>query len=175
MAALAEQTVPLWLPDTALECDAGSARLRSWLTEPGLLTHRMRTTCGPAFHMNVLGEFGENSEHVREIELCANGVAWVFAQTRVPALTLAQHGWLAHIGNTALGEALAAHGRVTRGEFEYGQLPAAVPLIARALARRNFPPQPLWARRSTYAIEGAPLLVQEVFFPDVGEIGVGDT
>jgi chorismate--pyruvate lyase len=158
----------LWLPGHALNCYEGSARLRSWLTEPGLLTQRMREGCGEAFRMNVLGEFADGREHVREIELCCDGYPWVFAQTRVPPDTLARHEWLRHIGDTPLGEALAAHGRVTRSDFEYARLMPAVPIIARALERARLAPQPLWMRRSTFAVDGAPLLVQEVFYAHTG-------
>jgi chorismate-pyruvate lyase len=163
------ETAQLWLPEHALNCYEGNPRLRSWLATPGLLTQRMRDTAGEAFRMNVLREYrAADGDHLREIELTARGVPWVFAQTRVPASTLSRHPWLAQIGDTALGEALAAHGRVSRTDFEYGRLTPDDPLVALALARRELAPQPLWIRRSTFAVDDAPLVVQEVFFPDVG-------
>jgi chorismate-pyruvate lyase len=111
-------------------------------------------------------------DHLREIELCCDGIAWVWAQTRVPAATLAAQGWLAAIGQTALGEALAAHGAVRRPEFDYARLYDDVDVVSAALARRALPAQPLWVRRSVFDL-GLPahsLTLREVFLPDVGQL-----
>lgn len=166
--ATAESAATLWLPAHTLNCYEGNAQLRAWLTHPGLLTQRVRDVNPASFALRVRGEFPEGSEHVREIELTSGGTTWIFAQTRVPAATLAAHGWLAHIGTTSLGEALAAHGAVQRSAFDYAQLPGDQPLVARALAHAALPPQALWIRRSTFYIDGAPLQLQEVFMPVVG-------
>lgn len=160
----------LWLPGSALNCYEGDAMLRSWLLTPGLLTQRMRDTCGAAFRMNVLSERSEAGDHLREIELCCDGVAWVYAQTRVPAATLAAQGWLARIGQTALGEALAAHGATRSGEPQYARLYDDVDVVRGALARRSLPAQPLWVRRSEFTLGTHPLLLREVFLPDVGRL-----
>ncbi len=164
---MSESPASLWLPASALGCYEGNARLRSWLATPGLLTHRVRDVSPAGFALQVVGEYADGADHLREIELTSDGRAWVFAQTRVPAATLARHGWLAQIGTMSLGEALAAHGTVTRSEFEYAQLLPEPPLIARALQRSALPPQALWARRSTFFIDSAPLQLQEVFMPIV--------
>ena len=42
VAELLGKPAALWLPASALGCYEGNARLRSWLTTPGLLTHRVR-------------------------------------------------------------------------------------------------------------------------------------
>jgi chorismate--pyruvate lyase len=161
----------LWLPATALNCYEGNAALRSWLTEPGLLTQRVRDACGESFHLNVVGEYADGDEHVREIELACAGVPWVFAQSRVPPRTLRSQPWLARIGSTSLGEALAGHGRVGRTDFEYARLMPDHPVIARALGRAGLHAQPLWMRRSTISVDGEPFLLQEVFMPCVAERG----
>jgi chorismate-pyruvate lyase len=161
----------MWLPASALGCYEGNARLRSWLTEPGLLTQRVRDACGPSFHLTVVGEFADGEEHVREIELACGGQAWVFAQTRVPPATLRRQPWLAHIGGQSLGEALVGHGSVTRTDFEFARLMPDHAVIARALARSGLHPQPLWMRRSTFTVAGDPFLLQEVFMPCVAEQG----
>ena len=167
-SSTAESAAILWLPAHTLNCYEGNAQLRAWLTHPGLLTQRVRDVHPAGFALRVLGEFADGTDHVREIELTSDATPWIFAQTRVPAATLAAHGWLAHLGTTSLGEALAAHGAVTRSEFGYAQLPGDQPLVARALAHADLPPQALWARRSTFYIDGAPLALQEVFMPVVG-------
>jgi chorismate--pyruvate lyase len=160
----------LWLPGHALNCYEGSPLLRSWLLTPGLLTQRMRDTCGKRFQMNILSERNESGQHLREIELCCDGRPWVFAQTRVPAATLAAEPWLARIGQTALGEALAAHDAVRRPEFDYARLYDDVDVVRAALARRALPPQALWVRRSVFELGAHTLTLREVFLPDVGQL-----
>ena len=34
--------------------------------------------------------------------------------------------------------------------------------------RAGLPSQPLWVRRSTFQVDGLPLLLQEVFLPQIG-------
>lgn len=158
-----------WLSAVLLARHEPDEHLRSWLQTPGLLTQRMRDTCGAAFRMNVLGERREHGDHVREVELCCAGRAWIYAETRVPAATLAAEPWLAHIGSTALGEALAAHGAVRRPAFEYARQAADVEVVRAALARRGFAAQALWVRRSEFSLGVHRLTLREVFLPDVGK------
>ena len=171
MDELTQTDSHMWLPGHALNCYEGNAALRSWLTTPGLLTQRMRDTCGAAFRMNVLGERLLHGDHLREVELCCNGSAWIFAQTRVPAATLAAAPWLGQIGETALGEALAAHGAVTRSESDYAKLYDDVDVVQKALGRRALHAQALWVRRSAFSVGGCELTLREVFLPDVGVLG----
>lgn len=158
----------LWLPGTALNCYEGNAGLRSWLMTPGLLTQRIRDAAGAGFGMQVLGEFAVGTEHVREIRMSRGSDLWLFAQTRVPAATLAAQPWLARIGATPLGEALAARSGVTRSEFAYSRLYQDAPVVRRALEVAGLAPQPLWVRRSVFGVEGSPFELFEVFLPDIG-------
>jgi chorismate--pyruvate lyase len=160
----------MWLPGSALNCYEGDAGLRSWLLTPGLLTARIRAAAGAAFTMAVLGEYRDGATHVRDIEMGCGARRWMFARTRIPAQTTALHPWLMHIGDQPLGEALAAHGRVTRSEFDFARLYTGDAVDA-ARARAGLDARPLWVRRSTFAIDGAPLVVQEVFLPGIGAAG----
>jgi len=152
----------------------------AWLAEPGLLTDRLRASCAGqtglvivsqreaplgAAEAALLGAAG-NSAFVREIELTCNGRAWVFAQSLIPHATLARHGWLARLGEAALGERLAALPALERGPLEFARITAGMALYQRALRARSDPPSALWARRSWFAIDGDRLLVQEVFLPE---------
>lgn len=167
-AASAAADTHLWLPGHALNCYEGNAELRSWLLTPGLLTQRVREASAGTFGMNVLSERSEGGDHLREIELCCAGRAWIYAQTRVPAATLAAEPWLGRIGDTPLGEALAAHGAVRRSDFEYARLYDDVDVVRDALARRGLPSQALWVRRSVFALGPHTLTLREVFLPDIG-------
>ena len=158
----------LWLPGTALNCYEGNAGLRSWLMTPGLLTQRIRDAAGAGFGMQVLGEFAVGTEHVREIEMSCGAAVWLFAQTRVPAATLAAQPWLARIGATPLGESLAARSAVTRSEFAYSRLYDDAAVVRRAREVAGLSPQPLWVRRSVFGLEGSPFELFEVFLPGIG-------
>jgi chorismate--pyruvate lyase len=152
----------------------------AWLTEPGLLTERLRACCGGQPGLTVLAaaaaalaapdaavlKASGNAAFVREIELTCDGRAWVFAQTLIPQATLARQRWLSSLGRTALGERLAAVPGLERGPLEFARLVAGDRLYHRALRERSDPPASLWARRSWFAIAGDRLLVHEVFLPE---------
>ncbi|MCW5574334.1 MAG: chorismate lyase [Steroidobacteraceae bacterium] len=161
----------MWLPASALDCYEGDAALRSWLRTPGLLTERVRAASGATFALQVFAEDTRHGEHRRAIALGPREAPWIYAETAIPDATLAREPWLARIGTVSLGEALTAHGDVTRSGFSYARLTPDVPLLARAAERAPFAPQPLWVRRSEFAVRGAPLTVQEVFLPAIGRGG----
>lgn len=152
----------------------------AWLTEPGLLTERLRACCGGKQGLTVISEREAplaavesallqspgNAAFVREIELTCDGRPWVFAQSLIPLATLARHGWLSTLGEAALGERLAAVPGIRRGPLEFARLTPGVALFHRALREGAPPPPELWARRSWFAIDGNRLLVQEVFLPE---------
>ena len=152
----------------------------AWLTESGLLTERLRACCEGRQGLTVVSErevplaaaesallqAPGNAAFVREIELTCDGRPWVFAQSLIPLATLARHGWLSTLGDAALGERLAAVPGLKRGPLEFARLTPGVALFHRALRGTVDPPAELWARRSWFAIDGARLLVQEVFLPE---------
>lgn len=162
-----------WLPTP-------SAAAAAWLSEPGLLTERLRACCAGQAGLVVVSEAEApiaaedaallgapgNAAFVREIELTCDGRPWVFAQTLVPQAMLARQRWLTSLGRAALGERLAQVPGIERGPLEYTRLTAGERLYGRALRDRSQPPAALWARRSWFAIDGQRLLVQEVFLPE---------
>jgi chorismate--pyruvate lyase len=151
-----------------------------WLTEPGLLTERVRARCPDAFDLRIIEERRDilapadarvlgavdAACFVREIELTCGGSAVVFAQTLVPAATLAAEPWLAELGTEALGPRLARTGHARREPFEFARLDPPHALHQRAW--RGFGPRPgaLWARRARYRLGPQSLVVQEVFLPE---------
>jgi chorismate-pyruvate lyase len=81
-------------------------------------------------------------DFVRRIELGRDGEPWIYAETTVPAVTLAHHPWLAAIGPRSLGEVLAAFaGAVRRSDFEFALLDGDAPIVARACALAGAPAQ----------------------------------
>ena len=136
--------------------------LRSWLTEPGLLTARLRATCTGGFGLHVLehSEPAGSAPATRRIFLRCGEQACVYAETLIPESTLAAHPWLAVLGDEPLGERLAMEPGVTRSEFRFSLLTdAELPAELAGTAGT------LWARQSEFTLEGGSLTVTEIFLP----------
>ena len=160
------------------------AELHAWLAEPGLLTARVRRACGAATRLNLLRlepatlaasaarRMGVPDDGclVREIEFSCGDARWIFAQSLFPDSTVRQHPWLAGLGDSALGVSLLGRHDVSREPLEYRGLTWDHELAVAAGARRGEAGL-LWARRAVYQISGAPILVQEVFLPELGRCG----
>lgn len=176
-AALLDQTT-CWTADVDALRPAAAAR--SWLTEPGLLTERVRGRCPAAFGLRIVDqrhdlldaadaqalEVTDLSAFFREIELACGGTALVFAQTLVPDATLAAEPWLALLGNDALGPRLASMGGALREPLEFARLSPGEALFERAVRDAAAAPHELWARRARYRLATHRLIVQEVFLPE---------
>jgi fumarylpyruvate hydrolase len=169
-----------WSPLAAVAARAPQ-ELLSWLAEPGLLTARVRALCGPAMVFRRLGglreaplsstlcerlQLDDSDCLLRDVEFCVDGERLVFAQTVLPASTLARYPWLRELGDSPLGEALRRVDEpLEREPLEYAELPDQHPL---ALAARTGAAEALlWARRAVYRLGGLPILVQEVFLPEL--------
>ena len=129
----------------------------------------LRDTRGLQFaHYEALWQWSvtDLSGFIREIELTCDDTAHVFAQTLVPAATLAAGPWLSALGNDALGPRLASLGGALRDPLEFARLRPADPLFQRALHAAAATPAELWARRPRYRLATHCLIVQEVFLPD---------
>ena len=183
MAASADSTslppaVPaaaMWLPASALNCYVDDPAMRSWLLTPGLLTQRIREAAGDGFAMHCLHEGLLDGEHIREIDMCCDGVVWMFAHTRVPVATLKAQPWLGQIGTRTLGEALADRQNLRREDFRYAQLYPDSWLTERALRHARLLPQPLWVRHSAFNVDGSPFDLYEAFLPTIGRRSVDAT
>jgi chorismate--pyruvate lyase len=173
--------------------------LVSWLAEPGLLTARVRALCGDDLAFRLLGPLREAPLPVslqarldvtgpgcllREIEFCCGARRVIFAQTILPAATVAGFPWLSNLGDAPLGEALREAGQpLDRDPLEYRALRHDHPLAIaawqssasspRATAAARVAGVELWARRAVYRLAGHPILVQEVFLPALLQIEAG--
>jgi chorismate--pyruvate lyase len=154
--------------------------LAPWLTEPGLLTARVRAACGAATRLRLLKlepapmdpriarRLGVDDVAclLREIEFTCGASRWIFAQSVFPQSTVERYPWLRELGENGLGESLSAIEDVRREPLEYLELPASHPLVQAAGTPGDA--EPLWARRAVYRLGGWPILVQEVFLPSLG-------
>ncbi|MFZ2540227.1 MAG: chorismate lyase [Gallionella sp.] len=163
----------------ALGCEA---ELTPWLRDRGSLTHRIQQRC-TQFAVDkvsaglariapdesaLLGIAPQQLAYAREVFLYADNQPVVFAHSALADEHL-RTAWLAvrTLGNKPLGAMLFAHPLVERKSLHYKALRNTDPLYQRAAAVLNDPPNRLWARRSLFYLHDAPLLVTEVFLPEI--------
>ncbi len=155
---------------------------RPWLGDRGSLTRRLQARCQcfsvrrlaqtlrPAFadEWNDLGLGPRRLALIREVLLCCGDTPLVFAHSVIPRPGLTGP-WqsLSHLGNKPLGAALFADPLVTRHRLQFKRLDARHPLYQAAAGQLSAPPRHLWARRSLFTRLGHPLLVTEIFLPEV--------
>jgi chorismate--pyruvate lyase len=164
---------------TALGCGVD---LAPWQRDRGSLTQRIQQRCSHFAVRGVcsglariardesalLGIALQQLAYTREVYLYADDQPVVFAHSALAPEHL--HGaWSAvrTLGNKPLGALLFAHPLVERKPLHYQALRNTHPLYQRATRVLNDPPHRLWARRSLFYLNDAPLLVTEVFLPGI--------
>ena len=165
-----------WHSEPGVRGAVPAPEMRDWLTDPGLLTARLRRQCGASFRLEVL----ENNSHqplasqhneLRRIVLWCGNHACIYAETLLPEVTTAENPWLKELGNEPLGESLQTRSNVSRGPFEYALLTRTQMPID--LPGQNDPDR--WARRSEFFIGHTSLLVTEIFLPGILDCAVRHT
>lgn len=163
---------------------AGAGAYRPWLIDRGSLTDRVRERCA-AFHIELVlqeqrraarderflaGGRGKRAL-VREVFLRCGRTRVVFAHsvTRPASLRGAWRG-LARLGTRSLGAALFADPRVRRRPLRYRKLGPRNELHVRACAATGRRLPALWARRSLFTLGKSPILVTEIFLPEILEL-----
>jgi chorismate--pyruvate lyase len=164
--------------------------LRPWLHDHGSLTQRIQQRC-KTFSVQpvrsglahiaydeaaLLGIAPHRFAYSREVFLYADGKPVVFAHSTCRQQDL-RHAWktMRGLGNRSLGSLLFKHPLVIRQPLHFKVLHAHHPLhVGRVITRHiglrlDMPDIPgvLWARRSLFHLHGAPLLVTEVFMPEI--------
>ncbi len=165
------------------------AKLQPWLRDPGSLTGRIVQRC-ERFSVQISDEgkarIAPDESAIlniaptqlawsREVFLLADDRPVVFAHSAcsIRSLHSAWHS-LRHLGNRPLGAVLFSHPGVRRLPLHYNALRAQHPLYKTATRALSNPPDRLWARRSLFYLHGEPLLVTEVFLPDILECRIED-
>lgn len=157
--------------------------MADWLFDPGSLTQRLRALCGNCFRVHVLSQRWSRPRYdeahalqlrldawawTREVQLLCGDQPWVFARTLIPMRTLNSWGRrLTQLGNKPLGAVLFADHRIQRGPVEIAQIPVRHRLHERAFVGFSEPPDTIWGRRSVFQIADKPLLVSEIFLPEL--------
>ena len=158
-------------------------RLQAWLGDPGSLTRAVIGTCPGRFTVDVVRQ-GHSTALPSEARLLAAGPAramlvrevrlecgretWVFARTLIPMLGLrgAILG-LTRLGHRPLGEVLFSDPTTRRRRIEVACILPRHRLFAAATAHLGRPPARLWGRRTLFDYRGSPILVNELFLPEI--------
>lgn len=159
-----------------------SAELLPWLRDHGSLTQRIVQRCerfsvrgvreGLARialdESDLLGIAPQQLAWSREVFLIADDQPVVFAHSACAARHL-RGAWQAvrELGSKPLGALLFSHPLVVRQPLHYKALRPHHPLYRRAVSALSEPPARLWARRSLFYLNNSPLLVTEVFLPEI--------
>jgi chorismate--pyruvate lyase len=167
---------------TRLPGAARGSLFSEWLADEGSLTARVVSRC-EAFavavvrqelaranrdELRLLGITRRERAWVREVALYADGRPVVFAHS-VVARENVRGAWrlFAGMGGRPLGAALFADPRVRREPLAFRRLDRRHPLWQAAAKVAGAPDGELWARRSLFFRAGKPLLVTEVFLPEI--------
>jgi chorismate--pyruvate lyase len=161
---------------------SGSSEYTPWLRDHGSLTRRIQLRCEHfevrpllnglarvAFDEAALLGFPFHAyAFSREVVLYADGTPVVFAHSTCACHHL-RGAWKAMLGlgNRSLGTLLFTHPLVKRHPLYFKALQPHHRLYQIATAALDVPPSRLWARRSLFILLGAPLLVTEVFLPEI--------
>ncbi len=156
-----------------------------WLRDGASLTRRVTAACPGRFRVRVVSQrWGRlfNSEWrllgldpraaclVREVELLCDERPQVFARTLMPASSLAGAARrLALLRDRPLGAVLFADPHTRRERVQIARFQPRHRLFPVATAHLEQVPAEIWGRRTLFRYAGQPILVNELFLPDLVE------
>lgn len=150
---------------------------RSWLFDVSSLTARLIRYCSGDFKVELLSQeirrptvdeaealsmANNRFALIRQVNLCCNNKAVVYARTVIPLSTLsgAERSY-GNLGSRPLGAMLFADRSMQREEVRVTQLQVDDALYEKT----NVQGDPVWGRRSIFKVGGKPLLVSEYYLP----------
>jgi len=171
---------PRWLTNRPGMRRQLPAAVQSWIYEPGSLTTRLRSGYGDKVAVKLLQQqwarplpseralLRQATWHcarVREVLLHADGLPLLLARTVIPAKTLNAQADLLRLGARPLGEVLFSHPNLERWHKDV--VKAAPQCFTRLALELAGIEQPIWGRRTVYALNGKEMLVCEFFLPTI--------
>ena len=171
-----------WKPVKLIQRITPSKNIQHWLTTKGSLTAQLRQLC-PELEVVILSEKLErpltneaqslglqNNEQawIRCVLLKGGKENWVYARTVIPHFS-ESNPWahLQELGNKPLGEVIFQDNHIQRTPFTFSRQPLTTwPYLHQALALKSTK-QTGYARRSVFTQQQAPLLLTEVFLPNL--------
>ena len=156
-----------------------------WLSDTGSLTQKIEKAIGQKLEVRVLRDYSQSLNkdesryfhfrirrcRVREVFLCANNVPLVIAHSVIPTLSSSgsNHAIL-RLGKKPLGAVLFAKTRKhskSKPPREIARLDKSSALWKKCSLYLPEIISPLWARRTLYSLKGRPILVNEIFLPEL--------
>lgn len=178
------QREPVWRPRKQVNQTLLDQNLAAWLFDSSSLTERLVAACEGSFSVRLLSQGWApamiNEARilkmrltrrvlVREVHLLCNDQPWVFARTVIPPHTLkGKQRRLAKLGKKPLGAVLFADKSMQRSEMEIACIQPGQQLYQLATHHLDRPEQPIWGRRSVFFLNKHPLIVSEIFLPQIG-------
>jgi len=172
---------PLWRENRLGTRHTLPDNVQSWVYEPGSLTQRLRDYYGDAVAVKILLQrwntpflserklldLPENKYSlIREVLLHADGKPLILARTIIPASTIkVAKSNLAHLGSRPLGEIIFSYPKLERIEMDVTMIDP--PTWTQPAIAEGHIDQPIWGRRTVYAIAHRQMLVSEFFLPGV--------
>lgn len=170
--------IPRWRPSVF----SANLPYRGWLLKRGSLTQHIQRCCEKFRvrlvnqrlaqpHSDERGLLGLREGEwalVREVFLYCGDDPVVFGRSVLPMKHL-RGDWraLGELGDRPLGAALFANPLIQRTRLRFRQLDRQHALYRSAWQALHALPDQLWARRSLFILGGKPILVTEVFLPDI--------
>lgn len=172
---------PLWRENQQGTRHKLPENVQSWMYESGSLTQRLRATYGNAVTVKVLFQqwrvpfltehkaLGLHERRVcltREVLLHADGKPLILARTIIPAATIKiANRSLSKLGTRPLGEVIFSYPQLERVAMDVSLInPNEWTLTALDVTHIK---QPIWGRRTVYAIKHRQMLVSEFFLPEI--------
>ncbi len=179
--------IPDWLVVNSTVLSSIPENIGQWLLDDTSLTLRIKNYCAKydlgCFSVKVLSQgisqpssdeikgLNLNNEQdalIREVLLYGGESPLIYARTVIPSQTLTgEQKVLGELGNRPLGEFLFSQPDLERDAMEVASLKQGQQLFDSAISHLNSNPGEIWARRSIFRLKHKPLLVAEVFLPNI--------
>ena len=179
------QREPIWRPIRQLHHVKLEPKLTKWLFDSSSLTERLIHACSGTFSVRILQEGWGNPmlneakqlemrpssyAWIRQVHLLCDEKPWVFARPVIPPHTLrGKQRRLSRLGKKPLGAVLFADKSMQRTEMEIACIVPGQQLFQLATHHMATAEQAIWGRRSVFFLNRNPLLVSEIFLPEIGD------
>jgi chorismate--pyruvate lyase len=157
------------------------AYLTGWIWHPGSFMQKLQEQGAENSRILVLREDwqipeaeeqqqleSEDDALIREVLIYNDNHKWMFARSVFPRSTLTgEQQCLANLQTRSLGSVLFKDPSIERSDFDVARITSDMAWHAYILQQAKITANELWARRSRFRLQKKPLLLTEVFLPDI--------
>ena len=158
---------------------------QSWLSDTGSLTQKIEHAIGQKLEVIVLSDCRQNLNsdesryfhfklrrcRIREVLLCRKGIPLVMGRSIIPTTSsMGSNHAILRLGKHPLGAILFANKhkqKKQKAQREIAHVNKGHPLWKKCSKKYSDLLSPVWARRTLYHLKAHPLLVTEVFLPNL--------